>query len=259
MDDLALALEVARTGAAVVAGARARSVSYKDDASPVTEVDRAAEEAMLAVLRQARPGDAVMAEESGSSGADARTWYLDPLDGTVNFINGIPQVSVSVGLWEGAEPLAAAIVDVFRGEEFTAARGAGAFADGVRLAASPRTDLGPAVVATGFPYGHRDDADFYTAALRAVLERVQGIRRLGSAALDLAWTAAGRFDGYYETGVGPWDIAAGIILVTEAGGIVTDFAGEPATPASPGVVAAGRGLHAELLELTGGAFASARS
>ncbi len=148
----------------------------------------------------------------------------------------------------------AVVHDVFRGEVFSAAAGRGAFLDGRPATVSGRTDLYPAVVATGFPYDHRDDAGFYVEALRQVLARVQGIRRLGSAALDLAWTAAGRFDGYYETGIAPWDIAAGILLVREAGGIVSDMAGAPAAPDSPAIVAAGPGVHAELLELVAAAF-----
>ena len=254
MDDLTLALEMGRAAAAVVRGSSPKSVEYKSDDSPVTEVDKAAEDAMLSLLRAARPDDAIIAEESGRSDPAARTWYLDPLDGTVNFINGIPQVSVSIGLWEAGEPLVATVVDVFRGEEFTAVAGGGAFRDGEPITASGRSDLGPAVVATGFPYDHREDADRYTTALRSVLARVQGIRRYGSAALDLAWVAAGRFDGYYETGVGPWDIAAGILLVQEAGGIITSLPGGTASPASPGVIAAGPGLHAQLSELVRGAF-----
>ena len=254
MDDPAIALELARAAAVVIRSASVDSVSYKDDASPVTDVDAAAEAVMLEMLADARPDDAAVAEESGLAGSSSRRWFIDPLDGTVNFINGIPQVSVSVGLWENDNPLAAAIVDVYRGEEFTAAAGRGAFLDGRPIAASQRTDLHPAVIATGFPYDHRDDPDRYADALRSVLAKVQGLRRLGSAALDLAWTAAGRFDGYYETGIAPWDIAAGLLLVTEAGGLATDFEGVAATPASKAIVCAGPGLHAELRQLVSQSF-----
>ena len=254
MDDLSLALEMGRTAAEVIRDSNPQNVSYKDDDSPVTEVDKAAEDAMLELLRSARPDDAVIAEESGKTDAATRTWYLDPLDGTVNYINGIPQVSVSIGLWQGDEPLVAVVVDVFRGEEFTAVAGEGAFVNGSPMQVSSRDDLGPAVVATGFPYDHRDDADHYTTALRSVLAEVQGIRRFGSAALDLAWVAAGRFDGYYETGVGPWDVAAGILLVKEAGGVITAMSGEPATPSDGAVIAAGAGVHEALANLVAGAF-----
>jgi myo-inositol-1(or 4)-monophosphatase len=254
MDDLTLALELARAGAAAVRSGASSTVSYKSDSSPVTEIDAAAEATIKGMLAEVRPNDAVVAEESGPSGACTRRWYIDPLDGTVNFINGIPQVAVSVGLWEDDSPLVGAIVDVFRGEEFTAAAGTGAFLGGDRLTASGRSDLHPAVVATGFPYDHRETPERYASALRHVLAKVQGLRRFGSAALDLAWTAAGRFDGYYETGIAPWDIAAGLLLVTEAGGVASDFEGLPATPNSPTVVAAGPGIHAELRQLVAAAF-----
>jgi myo-inositol-1(or 4)-monophosphatase len=253
MDDQTLALDLARAGAAVVRSAMSSTVSYKSDSSPVTDVDAAAEATIKGMLAEARPDDAVVAEESGVSGEGGRRWYIDPLDGTVNFINGIPQVAVSVGLWDSDIALVGAIVDVFRGEEFTVGAGKGAFLGSERLRASGRRDLHPAVVATGFPYDHREAPDRYASALRNVLAKVQGLRRFGSAALDLAWTAAGRFDGYYETGVAPWDIAAGLLLVTEAGGVATDFAGLRATPSSPAVVAAGPGIHAELRELVAAA------
>ncbi len=254
MDDLSLALYVARAGAEVVRSATASTVSYKSDTSPVTEIDAAAEAEIKKILAAQRPDDAVVAEESEVSGEGSRRWFIDPLDGTVNFINGIPHVAISVGLWEDDQPAVAVVIDVFRGEEFTAAAGQGAFFGDVRLEVSSRTDLYPSVVATGFPYSHRDDPERYAAALQVVLAKVQGVRRFGSAALDLAWTAAGRLDGYYETGIAPWDIAAGLLLVTEAGGVTSDFSGRPAVPASGSVLVAGPGIHAELLELVSGAF-----
>ena len=254
MDDLSLALHVARAGAEVVRSATASTVTYKSDTSPVTEIDAAAETTIKQILASQRPDDAVVAEESEVTGGGIRRWYIDPLDGTVNFINGIPHVAISVGLWEEEEPRVAAVVDVFRGDEFTAVAGEGAFLGEARLGVSARSDLYPSVVATGFPYSHRDDPERYAAALHVVLAEVQGVRRFGSAALDLAWTAAGRLDAYYETGISPWDIAAGLLLVTEAGGVTTDFSGNRALPTSGSVMAAGPGIHAELLELVAGAF-----
>lgn len=250
MDDLDLAIEAARAGAGVVLGrfGSPGAARYKADDSPVTAVDRDAETAVLEVIREARPDDAILSEEgAGTAGAKAgRLWIVDPLDGTVNFMSGIPQVSVSVALYLDDAPLAGVVKDVVTGEEFTAGVGKGAHLNGSSITASSRNDLHTAVVATGFPYDHRSRADELVAVLAAVLRKVQGVRRFGSAALDLAWTAAGRFDGYYELGVSPWDIAAGLMLVTEAGGVATDLDGESAVPGSKAIVAAGPGIHAEL-------------
>ncbi len=250
MDDLAVAVEAARAGAEVVRAGmgRAGRAEYKADASPVTEVDRAAERAVLAILERARPRDAVVAEEGGGGiGADAgRRWFVDPLDGTVNFLSGIPQVGVSVALYDEGGAAAAAVIDVARDETFTARRDGGTFMDDRPVHVSPQGDLDLAVIATGFPYDHRDHAQAYTAVLAGVLARVQGIRRFGSAALDLAWVAAGRFDAFFELALSPWDIAAGLLLISEAGGIVTDERGDPAGPGSTVLVASNGLFHEEL-------------
>lgn len=257
MEDLDLAIEAARAGAGVVLGrfGSPGAADYKDDDSPVTAVDRDAETVILSVLQKARPDDAILSEEgAGDAGAGAgRRWIVDPLDGTVNFMNGIPQVSVSVALYDGDRPLAGVVKDVVTGEEFTAAAGRGAHLNGSAIVASSRAELHTAVVATGFPYDHRERADELIAVVAAVLGHVQGIRRFGSAALDLAWTAAGRFDGYFELSLSPWDIAAGLLLVTEAGGLATDVEGLPAVPGTSEIVAAGPGIHDELRSIVAGA------
>lgn len=259
MDDLELAIEAARAGAAVVLGrfGAPGAADYKVDDSPVTAVDRDAEAAVLGVIQRARPGDGILSEEgAGAAGADAgRRWIIDPLDGTVNFMSGIPQVSVSVALYDGDDPLVGVVRDVVTGEEFTAAAESGAYLDGSPISASSRSDLHTAVVATGFPYDHRQRADELGAVVAAVLARVQGIRRFGSAALDLAWTAAGRFDGYFELSVSPWDIAAGMLLVTEAGGLTTNVEGSTAVPGTTELIAGGPGIHPELRSIVAGARA----
>lgn len=248
MNDLELAIAGAQAGGAIVGRAfgGATDTRFKGTNNPVTAVDRAAEDAIVDLIRAQRPGDTIVAEEGGGSPGGTRRWLIDPLDGTVNFVHGIPQVSVSVALYERNTALVAAVVDPLREETFTAEKGKGARRNGAPIAVSAAPDMRGSVVATGFSYDHDRYADEYAAVLGAVLEQVNGIRRFGSAALDLAWTAAGRFDGYWELGVAPWDIAAGILLVAEAGGVVTDPFGRGAVPESSLIVAAGPAIHESL-------------
>ncbi len=250
MDDLELTLAAARAGAAVVRdwAGRTGGPEYKARNDPVTEADHAAQAAIVELLHRERPADAIVGEEGDAGAAGgARRWLVDPLDGTVNFISGIPHVAVSVALYEGDDPLAGAVVDVFRGDEFTAAAGGGSRLGATPLRVSERPTLAGAVVGTGFPYDHM--VHDYTPPLRAVLGRVQGVRRIGAAALDLAWVAAGRFDGFWELGLSPWDAAAGMLLIREAGGRVTTPDGAEATPESRLFVASNGLLHDELREL----------
>lgn len=249
MIDLEIGVAAARAGAAVVKSnfGIAAQASYKADASPVTHVDRLAEAAILAVLDAKAPDDGFVGEETAAAGAhEGRHWIVDPLDGTVNFMAGIPQVAISVALYDSTEPLAAVVIDAVSGDEFTAVRGGGVQMNGDQVAVSSTTDFDKAVIATGFGYDHREFANEYTFVLNGVLEHVQGIRRFGSAALDLAWVAAGRFDGYFELVIAPWDIAAGLLLVTEAGGTATGWDGTPATPWSGVVVASNGRIHEPL-------------
>jgi myo-inositol-1(or 4)-monophosphatase len=247
MDDLELALAAARVGAAIVADAFGSGAvaEMKGRNDPVTAVDRASERAIVDLIRSHRPDDGFLAEEGGGAVADGRHWIIDPLDGTVNFVHSIPQVSVSVALYDGSSPLIGVIEDPLRGEVFVAAAGRGATLDGMPLQVSTAT-LAGSIVATGFPYDHDRYAEGYAQVLGAVLARVGGLRRLGSAALDLAWTAAGRYEGYWELGVAPWDQAAGTLIVREAGGIVTDPWGVPATASTRLIVAANAAIHADL-------------
>jgi myo-inositol-1(or 4)-monophosphatase len=250
MDDLELARTAAAAGAAVVLDAFGADnvATYKSADNPVTLVDEAAERTIVELIRANRPDDEFLAEETGSSATDARRrWLIDPLDGTVNFMNGIPHVAVSVALYEDGKALIGVVRDVVADEEFVAVRGGGASLNRRPLRVSAKTELGTAVIATGFPYDHKAHARTYTDWLAGVLSEVQGIRRFGAAALDFAWLAAGRFDGFYETGLGPWDVAAGILLVTEAGGTVTDPRGGPYGPGQPTMVASNGHLHDALL------------
>lgn len=232
MDDLELGRLAARAAAEVirVQADRVGKADFKGAVNPVTEADRRAEEAILDLLREHRPDDGVVTEEGGDRPSrSGRNWVIDPLDGTVNFLHGVPQVAVSVALEDPSGTQVAVVRDVFRGEEFTATGGGGARLDGRPMTVSSTSDLGDALVSTGFGYDRRDNAAAYARVVAAVLERARGVRRLGSAALDLAWVACGRFDGHWEFKLEPWDVAAGFLLVEEAGGTTSSSGGGPAT------------------------------
>lgn len=247
--DLNVAIEAALAGADVVRNGfgKVETPDMKGTVDPVTETDRQAEEAILTVIHALRPHDAVLAEETGGSSSESgRRWIIDPLDGTVNFVAGIPHVAVSVGLWDGSEPAAGVVVDVMRDDLYAAAAGRGATLNGRTIRVTNRSDLSASVVATGFPYDRQERAELYTAPLTAALRVVRGVRRLGTAALDLAWVAAGRLDGYWEFGLKPWDVAAGILLVREAGGRVTNEGGDPMGVNDRFVLASNGAIHRSL-------------
>ncbi len=248
MNDLHVAIEAAKAGGTIIAKHFGDSPdpTYKGKFDPVTAVDHASEAAVLGIIDEHRPDDDVMAEESGGRPHEGRHWIVDPLDGTVNFVHGIPQCSVSIALYEGDRGLVGVVFDPLRDELFTAVDGGGTKLNGHTLAVSATSDISKAVVATGFPYDHDERADELAIVLREVLRHVNGIRRFGSAALDLAWVAAGRLDAYWELGIAPWDGAAGEILVREAGGVVTDPLGRESTPMMGLVVASNGHLHDEL-------------
>jgi myo-inositol-1(or 4)-monophosphatase len=230
MDDLQLARAAASAAAEIIRAGTSTSTEYKGVVDPVTAVDRAAEEAITSLIGRTRPGDGLLAEEgTDTTQASGRRWVIDPLDGTVNFIHGMPQVSVSIALELDGEPTVGVVRDVYRGEEFWTTRGDGAFRDGERITVSPIHDLGGALVSTGFPYDRQERAADYTRIVTEVLQVAQGVRRLGSAALDLAWVACGRYEGHWEFQLAPWDVAAGMLLVREAGGIISSSDGGPAT------------------------------
>jgi myo-inositol-1(or 4)-monophosphatase len=254
MRDVAVALEAARAGAARIRAARGERVAeFKGAVNPVTEIDRAAEEAILDVIRRHRPDDGLLAEEGGGSSGwdDGRVWIVDPLDGTVNFVHGIPQVAVSVAVWEDGVPLAGVVLDVDRDEVFSAERGTGARHDGRQLAVSGVEHLAGALVGTGFPYDRQERAGHYAKILARVLGAAQGVRRIGSAALDLCWVAAGRLDAHWEFRLAPWDVAAAILVVDEAGGRVSTASGEGWTPDADLIVASNGLIHDELLSTLG--------
>ncbi len=202
-----------------------------------SEVDRAAEAEIIRELKRSFPDHAILAEESGASGKGRFVWVIDPLDGTHNYLRGFPHFCISIALLENNEPLYGVIFDPLRDELYTASRGDGAYLNDRRIRVSKRDQLTGALLATGFPYRQRQHLNAQLEMTRALLSEAEDIRRTGSAALDLAYTAVGRLDGYFEIGLKPWDMAAGCLLVREAGGYYGDFHGRDGIPASGNLIA----------------------
>jgi myo-inositol-1(or 4)-monophosphatase len=201
-------------------------VSEKGRNDFVSEVDRAAEQVLIATIRKSYPGHGFLAEESGTTPGDDYTWVIDPLDGTTNFLHGFPQFAVSVACRHRGRAEVGVVFDPLRGELFTAERGGGTQLDGRRLRVSQRPGLEGALIGTGFPYReNRRWLEQYLAMLESVMQATAGVRRPGAASLDLAYVAAGRLDAFWEFGLSPWDTAAGNLLITEAGGRVSNLAG----------------------------------
>jgi myo-inositol-1(or 4)-monophosphatase len=231
--------------------ARGVEVERKGDVDLVTQADRASEELIVQEITRRFPDHDVLAEErgGGSKGSDRPLWIVDPLDGTTNFAHGVPLWSVSVAVQAAGETLVGVVHDPNRGECFTATRGGGAFLDGQRLSVSVASSLPDALLVTGFPYDIRtslaDNLDHFAAFMKSA----RAVRRLGSAALDLAWVAAGRFDGFWEPKLHPWDVAAGDLLVREAGGHVTRFDGSPFDVFSDEILAAPPALLSAMIDV----------
>ena len=216
-----------------------------------SEVDRLAEAEIVKELRRAYPDHAILAEEGGAIGKGPLTWVIDPLDGTHNYLRGIPHFCVSIALLEKGVPVHGVVFDPLRDELYTASKGDGAYLNDRRMRVGKRENLGGAMIATGFPYRQRDHLAAQLDMTRAMLGQAEDIRRSGSAALDLAYTAAGRYDGYFEIGLKPWDMAAGVLLVREAGGRYCDFAGRDGIPASGNLVAGNMHVVQSMLDAIG--------
>jgi myo-inositol-1(or 4)-monophosphatase len=228
-----VAVKAARAAGAIINRAaldvESVRISQKQVNDFVTEVDQAAEVAIIETLLAAYPGHGIWAEESGRThGAQDSdyVWIIDPLDGTTNFIHGLPVYCVSIALAVKGKVEQAVIYDPTRNDLFTATRGRGAFLNDRRLRVSKRVRLQECLISTGFPFRQGDDFNTYLRMMGDVMQRTAGLRRPGAAALDLAYVAAGFTDGFFETGLQPWDVAAGSLLVTEAGGLVGNFTGE---------------------------------
>lgn len=253
---LNIAIKAARRAGSIINRASLNldllKVSTKQQSDFVTEVDKAAEAAIIEILRESYPDHSILAEETGES-AGARggeyQWIIDPLDGTTNFIHGMPQYAVSIALAHKGVVTQAVVFDPTCNELFTASKGRGAYLNDHRLRVSKRTKLQDALIGTGFPYRAFQHIDAYLGMLRELLQTTAGVRRPGAAALDLAYVAAGRYDGFWEIGLSPWDMAAGSLLITEAGGLVGDLSGEADYLRTGNIVAGTPKVFAQLLQV----------
>jgi len=246
-----IAIRAARAGGRVLlkyfGRADTLTIQKKGRNDFVTEVDRGAEQAIIAVLKKAYPDYGILAEESGEQEGNDYQWVIDPLDGTTNFLHGFPQFSVSIALKHKDVLQTGVVYDPLRDEIFTAHKGNGAFLNERRLRVSKRRGLDGALIGTGFPYRDQRHIDAYLSMFKDLVLETAGLRRPGSAALDFAWVAAGRIDGFWELGLSQWDFAAGALLVQEAGGVVSDIAGGKRHLKTGNVVAGGLRVHQALL------------
>ena len=256
MTDVDLAIRAAREGAAVLLKYWERigkaDADFKARNDWVSKADRESEAAIVSVLRDAAPNDAILGEEGGISrteGNSGRMWIIDPLDGTSNYLQHFPVWSISIGLRRNDEVIAAVIYEPLRELIFSAERGSGAFRNGTRMRVSEQNGVEGAFLATGFPFRAQQFVTTYCAIFQDVIRVAKGVRRAGSAAIDLAYTAAGIFDGFFELHLAPWDVAAGSLLVTEAGGTISDFSGGGRWFERGNIVGAAPGVHPGLLEL----------
>ena len=250
---LNIAVKAARRAGALINRAALEGgleVRAKNRNDFVTQVDKAAENAIIDIIRRAYPEHAFLAEESGAS-AGARPefqWVIDPLDGTTNYIHGFPQYCVSIALEHKGVLTQAVVYDPAKNELFTASRGRGAFLDDRRMRVSKCTQLADALVGTGFPFKELERIDLYMRQLRTLMGGCAGVRRAGAAALDLAYVAAGRLDAFWEMGLSRWDMAAGALLIQEAGGLVSDLGGQPGFLDSGEIAAAAPKVLPQLLD-----------
>jgi myo-inositol-1(or 4)-monophosphatase len=255
MTDLEIAMNAARRGAAILL--RYWEQLGKEDADLkarndwVSTADRESEAEIVAAIREHAPSDAFLGEESGRSGTSERTWIIDPLDGTSNYLQHFPFWSISIALRRNAETTVGLIYEPLRDLFFTAERGAGAYRNGERMRVSTHDRLEGSFLATGFPFRAQEYVTSYVRIFEDVIRTSKGVRRAGSAALDLAYTAAGVFDGFFEMHLAAWDVAAGALLVTEAGGVVTDFSGGQRWLDRGNIVGATPQVHEELLRMIG--------
>lgn len=217
----------------------------------VTEVDQMAEQDIIRVIRKAYPDHAIIGEEGGADGTGDFVWIIDPLDGTTNYLHGLPQFAVSIALQVRGLLETAVVYNPFTQELFTATRGDGAQLDGRRIRVSKAKELEGSLIGTGFPFSQVERIDAYLPMLREVMANTAGVRRAGAAALDLAYVAAGRLDGFWELGLKPWDMAAGTLLIREAGGLVTELDGGENAMTTGNVLAGNSKVHEALLKMLG--------
>jgi myo-inositol-1(or 4)-monophosphatase len=253
---LNIAIKAARTAGAIINRASLDvdllKITAKSANDFVTEVDHAAEAAIIETILTAYPGHAILAEESGRTHGAKHSdflWIIDPLDGTTNFIHGFPVYCISIALAFRGKVEQAVVYDPTRNDLFMASKGRGAFMNDKRLRVSKRTRLGDALIGTGFPFRKGDNFQRYLKMFEAVAPHCAGMRRPGSAALDLCYVAAGWYDGFFETGLNPWDVAAGSLMITEAGGLIGNFTGEADFLHQREVVAGSPKVYGQLVQL----------
>lgn len=224
-------------------------VSLKGARDFVTEIDKKSEKEILHIIQSKFPEHSILAEESGKQeNKSPYQWVIDPLDGTVNFIHEFPIFCISIALEHNGMKQVGVIYDPLRDELFTAEKGKGAFLNGQRISVTQNRNLQDAILATGFPFRIHDRLDNYLQMFKSIFQKVAGIRRGGSAAIDLAYTACGRFDGFWEMGLSPWDIAAGLLIIEEAGGKTSGFNGQPETVATGDIICGPPEIHKQLSE-----------
>ena len=226
-------------------------ISRKGIADFVTRADTKAERVLRDELLRTRPHYSFVMEESGTfEGLDkTHRWYIDPIDGTTNFLHGVPHFAISIGLEREGQLVAGVVFNPITDDMFTAEKGKGAWHNDTRLRVSGRREMNTALIATGIPYAGKPGAQTFTEELSLIMAEVAGVRRFGAASLDLAWVAAGRYDAFWERGLSPWDVAAGIVIVREAGGLVSDLASEQDMLTSGSILASNAHLHGALLKV----------
>jgi myo-inositol-1(or 4)-monophosphatase len=231
---------------------RPKTIDYKGAIDLVTSVDRESERKIVEIVQRNFPNHSILAEEETNveSKWNEFRWIVDPLDGTTNFAHGYPQFCVSIALERAGEVILGLVYDPIRRERFSAVRQQGATLNGQPIRTSTANELDKSLLATGFPYDQREHADFYLSYFKAFMTRCQGIRRGGSAALDLCYVACGRLDGFWELKLKPWDTAAGALIVAEAGGKLSNFSGKPFSIWGNETLAANSGIHGEMVRVT---------
>jgi myo-inositol-1(or 4)-monophosphatase len=253
---LNIAIRAARAAGAIINRAaldlEVLRVTVKGPNDFVSEVDQAAEQAIIDILLEAYPGHGILAEESGRARGSKDSefvWIIDPLDGTTNFLHGLPVYAVSIALAHRGQVQQAVVYDPSRNDLFYASRGRGAYVNDRRLRVSKRVRISSALIGTGFPFRKGDNFRRYVKMFEEVMQHCAGLRRPGAAALDLCYVAAGWYDGFFETGLSPWDVAAGSLMITEAGGLIGNFTGEPDFLHQREVVAGNPRVYGQLVQL----------
>jgi len=251
MRSVDVACEAARAAAEIIRDGTTGllDVRHKGAIDMVTQIDLAAEAAIRQVLAVHTPDVPVLAEEGGGAWQAQTRWIVDPLDGTTNYVHGYPSYAVSIALEVDGALEAGCVFDAVNGVPYTATRGQGAWCEGERISVSDTAELGRALLVTGFPYDRREHVDRYLHYVRRFLIESQGLRRAGAAAMDFVALAAGRVDGYWEFGLNPWDVAAGVLLVSEAGGQVSDMEGGDLSLQAPRLLATNAKIHDEMTQI----------